>query len=51
MVAIGLLRNLTISEKQPEPAVTLYLLGNILNRLDSTDSENQELLVEVAYYN
>ena len=47
-MAVGLLLNLTASEVQPEPAVTLFLLGDILNRFNSTDSENQKQLVEVT---
>ncbi len=47
-MAVGLLLNLTASEVQPEPAVTLFLLGDILNRFNSTDSEKQQQLVEVT---
>ena len=51
VVAVGLLRDLTTSEEQPEPAVTLFLLQDILNRFNSTDNETQELLVEVVIIN
>ena len=48
MVAVGLLQNLTSSEDQPEPEVTLYLLGDILNRYNLTDSDDQDLFIEVT---
>lgn len=44
LTAVRLLCNLTASG-QLESAVTLYLLGDILNRLNST---NHELLMEVV---
>ena len=47
LMAIHLLRNLT-SSGQLEPAVTLYLLGDILNRYDSTNNEIRESLIEVV---
>ena len=49
MEAVGLLHNLTESEDGPEPAVTLYLLGDILNRVNtSMDSENQTVFIKVC---
>ena len=51
MIAVSLLRDLTGSGDPPDPAVTLYLLGDILNRFISADSERRELLVEVASTN
>ena len=45
--AVDLLLNLTASEEQPEPAVTLFLLGDILNRFNSTGSPLSEQLAEV----
>ena len=48
MEAIGLLLNFAASIEQPEPAVTLSLLGDILNRFSSSDSEDQKQLVEVT---
>ena len=46
-MVIYLLHNLT-SSGQLELAVTLYLLGDILNRFDSTNNEIRELLIEVV---
>ena len=46
MLAVSLLRNLTSSEDQPEPEVTLYLLGDILNGYNSSD--DQDLFIEVT---
>ena len=48
-MAVGLLRNLTISAERPGAAVTLFLLGDILNRFDSNESENQQILFEVVF--
>ena len=50
MEAVDLLGNLTTSEEPPEPAVTLFLLGDILNRFNfSTESnKNQDLFIEVS---
>ena len=45
-MAVGLLQNLTSSDDQPEPEVTLYLLGDILNGYNSSD--DQDLFIEVG---
>ena len=51
--AVGLLLNLIESEEQPGPAVTLFLLGDILNRFNASDmsisSESQGQLVMVLH--
>ena len=37
-----------VSEQVEEPAVVVYLLGDILNDFNTTDSEDQEEFIDVS---